>query len=446
MSEQVERASGGAKVVGVAVRLAANRYVAVAVLAVGAVSAVVAMRRQGVDAQWPYLYAHGMWTGDPIFSSEWRDANLEAVTGYTTTFGLFWPAAMGIVMLPLAALSFETARVLQVLVYVGAMVAGVWALFALARPRTTWPTRLTVAGLILLMACARWCWTPVQFAPLLAGLLVAVLHGLHRGRVWMAVVATTLVIALKPTLCIPFVLLLLLHRRYKAIAVAFAANIILNVIAFARMGGLDAIDGYREGTKTLEQRGGINTPDFWEHISIPRIDGTYLVTGLTGSFGLGRAVALLAGGAITLFLIVACLRMAQPPSLADSARIMLAGTCVGLIIVYHHHYDLALLIPGLLLIALLHRELRLSWSRWVAWSFVPLSFLMVFVPASAGANAAEAVIGERGPGLFNALFPISTTLALAGSLALVMDSTGSLAEWRSWLTASRRRGVPQPVA
>ena len=48
---------------------------------------------------------------------------------------------------------------------------------------------------------------------------------------------------------------------------------------------MDAVDAYLAGTSTLEARGGINTPNFWEHVSIPRVDWTYLVTGLTGSLG-----------------------------------------------------------------------------------------------------------------------------------------------------------------
>ena len=441
MSERSGRLSGRtwSQTVGaLALRVASNPVVAVVVFGLGVAYAVWAMRRQGVDAAWPFIYAHGVWGGHPIFNPTWLDANLPTLTGLRTDFGLFWPAAMGIVMLPLAAFTFETARVILLLVCVAALSAGTWALFGLARPHTRWPVRLTVAGLVLLTACARWCWTPVQLAPLLAGLLVATLVGLHRGRPWMAFAGTALVIALKPTVGLPFVLLLVLHRRFKMLALALAVNVVVNVIAFARLGGFDAVDAYREGTSTLERRGGINTPNFWEHISIPRVDWIYLVTGFTGSFGLGRAVALLAGAAITAFLCLACLRMVQPPSLADSCRIMLAGTCVGLVIVYHHHYDLAMLIPPLLLVAMLHRELGLSWSRWVAWSFLPVTVLILFLPANWAPDAMDSIVGYRGPGLVHVSFPIAMTLALAGSLAMVLDATGRVAAWRMWVSEPRR--------
>jgi hypothetical protein len=131
--------------------------------------------------------------------------------------------------------------------------------------------------------------------------------------------------------------------------------------------------------------------------------------------------------------------MARPPSLADSCRIMLAGSLVGLLVVYHHHYDLAMLIPPLLLAALLHRELALSWSRWVVWSFAPIVFIMLFVPAARATEAARSIVGYRGPGLVNVSFPIATTLALGGSLAIVLESTGSLADWKEWITAGRER-------
>jgi hypothetical protein len=353
---------------------------------------------------------------------------------------------MGIVMLPLAALSFGSAKLLLLFVFVVAVVAGVWALFKLARPEIAWPVRLTVAGLTLVTACARWSWTFDQFAPLFAGLLVATLFGLHRGRPWMAYLATTLAFALKPTLCVPFLLLLVLHRRYRIIVLAAATNVVLNVIGFLRLGGLNAIDAYRAGLSTLERRGQMNTPNFWEHVSMPRLDWTYLVTGLTGNFELGRVVALLVGGAMGLFLLLVCLRMAQPPSLADSCRVMLAGGCVGLLVVYHHHYDAAILIPPLLLMAMLHRELRLSWSRWVVWSFVPITCLILFLPAGQAPQVAESILGERGPGLVNVSFPIAMTFAVVGSFAMILDSAGSLAAWRSWIAAPRRLGSTEQVA
>ena len=99
--------------------------------------------------------------------------------------------------------------------------------------------------------------------------------------------------------------------------------------------------GSRSGTTTLERRGGVNTPNFWEHVSVPRVDWAYLVTGLTGGFGVGRAVALLSGAVAGLFLCLVCLFLLQRPSVVDSCRIMLSGTCLTLLVVYHHHYDLA---------------------------------------------------------------------------------------------------------
>jgi hypothetical protein len=253
----------------------------------------------------------------------------------------------------------------------------------------------------------------------------------------MVFLATTAVFACKPTVGLPFALLLVLHRRYKVLFLALTTNVVLNAIAFSRLGGLDAVSDYRAGTATLERRGDINTPNFWEHISIPRIDWTYLVTGLTGSFGLGRALALLAGAASALFLCLACIRMAQPPSLADSCRVALAGTLVGLLVVYHHHYDLAMLIPPLLLAAMLHRELGLTWSRWVVWSFAPIAFIMLFVPAARAPKVVGSIVGHRGPGLVNVSFPLATTLALGGSLAIILESTGSLADWKEWISGGR---------
>src|SRR5205085_8233491 len=97
-----------------------------------------------------------------------------------------------------------------------------------------------------------------------------------------------------------------------------------------------------------------------------------------------------------------------------------------------------MLIPALLLAAMLHRELGLTWFRWVTWSFVPLTLLMLFLPASWAPTQLGKVVGDRGPGLVNVSFPIATTLALAGSLALVLEATGGVADWKARLTTPRR--------
>jgi hypothetical protein len=124
---------------------------------------------------------------------------------------------------------------------------------------------------------------------------------------------------------------------------------------------------------------------------------------------------------------------------------MLAGTCVGLVIVYHHHYELVMLIPPLLLAAMLHRELGLTWSRWTTWSFVPITLIMLLVPASLGTNAFYSLLGQNGPGLFNITFPLATTLALIGSLAMVSASMNS-SDDRVARAAEGRAGTGEPGA
>src|SRR6476619_3926811 len=84
MSERMR--TGGRNALNAMVRVAGNPIVAIAVFALG-VAAAVAMRRQGVDAAWPYAYAHGLWHGEPIFSQHWRDVDLPRLTGLHSDFG-----------------------------------------------------------------------------------------------------------------------------------------------------------------------------------------------------------------------------------------------------------------------------------------------------------------------------------------------------------------------
>jgi hypothetical protein len=445
-----ERLEGGTKLSGLvrrAERVAANPFVALAALALGVVSAFAAMQTMGVDAQYPYLQGYGVRGGHAVFSLEWRQANVHDLTGYVPSDdGLYYPPAIGVVMTPLSLLPFTTAKILLLFSSVAAMVASVWVLFGLARPQTSYAARTTVAGLVLLSACARWSWTPVQLAPFFTALVVAALVGLHRGRRWMVYLATTLAFTLKLTLGVPFVLLLVLHRRFKTLVLAFATYVGLNAIGFARVGGREAIADYFEGTSALERRGTINTPNLWEHISIPRVDWTYLTTSLTGNLSIGRMIAFVGSVLVGVFLCLVGVRTPQPASLADSCRILLAGTCLGLVAVYHHHYDLAVLIPPLLLVAMLHRELGLTWSDRVTWSLMPITFVMLFVPGGEAADAAHSLVGGIGPGLVHAAFPAATTLAMVGSLAMVVAATGGIAAWKAWITAPRSAPYARPVS
>src|SRR5262245_51284980 len=63
------------------VRVASNPVVAISVLLVGIASSFVAAPRQGYDAIYPYLLAHAIRDGAPIYDPAWRLAHATALTG-----------------------------------------------------------------------------------------------------------------------------------------------------------------------------------------------------------------------------------------------------------------------------------------------------------------------------------------------------------------------------
>jgi hypothetical protein len=401
----------------------------------GVVASVLAARRQGYDAIYPYLLAHAVAHGEPVYDPQWRMAHATLLTGLVPPQeGVFYPPAVGIVLLPLAALPFGTARMALLLACVGATILAVWGIFALARPATRWPTRITVAGLVVLTASMRWCWTPIQIAPLTLLLLVIAVWGLHRDRPWVAFVATAVALALKFTLGLPFLALLLLHRRFKMAIGAVAVYVAMTGVAFLRVGGSAAVDAYRTESLHLERLGTINTPDFWDLASSPRADWTYLFTGLTHNATASRTIALALGIVFGLLICAVCLRMPRQLSVSDSALVALAASCLGLLAVYHHHYDLAVLIAPLLLIALLRDDTGRHRSWRILLTMAPLYFLMVFVPVDVATRFMKSLFGDRGVGLVNASFPVATTVAFVGSIIVLVRSVGTLGDWRAWMT------------
>ena len=434
-------------------RVLANPGVAIALAAIGVVSALLAMRKQGDDAKFPWLYARGFLRGYRIFDATWRDETVTSLTGLLPPQeGMFYPPATGLVLAPWGIFDFEVARVILVLGLAASVLVAVYLVYALARPDSQWTTRLSIGSLMLLAACSRWSFVPVQIAPLFALLLALAVFGLHRSRPWLAFAAVLIAFSLKITLGLPFAILLVLHRRFKMLAASLGGAIAFNAIAFARYGGREAVSAYRSGTSNLEVVGTVNTPDFWELISVPRTDWTYLFTGLSGSHGAARIIALLLSCVVGVYLLRACRMLDSSPSLPDTVVIMLASTCVTLLAVYHHHYDLTIMIVPLLFVVLLHREWDLSWHSWITWGLVPISLIMIAVPSARSGDVLESLFGDRGPGLLKMWFPLGTTLALASSIALIEDACAkardpSSSRWSLW-----KRGdvgasvVHQPIA
>jgi len=250
-------------------------------------------------------------------------------------------------------------------------------------------------------------------APLSAGLVIATLWGLHRRRSGVAGVAATLGLALKFTLGLPFLMLLILHRRYKMMASAIGGFLVLNMLGFARLGGWSAVTAYRAGIANLE-RVYPNSPDPWQS-NLPRVDWTYMFTGLLRSVTLARGLAYVLAAVCVLVLVIACRRVPRPVSLESSCQMLLASSCIGLLVYYHHHYDLYVLVAPLLLLFLLRSNGLEVISP--TWPLVPLLILMAVMPEAASARIATSLIGARGSVLVKMSYSVALTIAFVPLLA-----------------------------
>jgi len=226
-----------------------------------------------------------------------------------------------------------------------------------------------------------------------------------------------LAVAVKMTLSVPFLGILLLRRRFIAVLVAGATWVSLNALGFMRMGH-GAFADYRKNVVDLESFGNINAPDPWNPLSLPRLDWTSLFFGVTGHLGVARAASMACSALVAIWLLREGLRAREPLSLRSTALFLPPLVCLGSLCVYHHQYDAALFFaPAMLSAFVLGRELRPRWAIYVA---LPLLAMLLLLPIGFAQNQiTNSSLGWRGVGLLKLSFPVAISLALVGSLVVL---------------------------
>jgi len=276
-----------------------------------------------------------------------------------------------------------------------------------------------VAGVVLLSASIRWGMTPLQGAPLIVGLLCLFVAYLDSGKYLPAFAITTFVLILKFTVALPFVGLMLLHRRWREIAAAIAIAGLAHVVGFWRVGGLAAWRAYAQGIAALETRGSINTPDPWDPTSSPRVDWNYLYTGLTGDPQLAKRLSLATTVLVASWLLWSAWRLRGRLDRQTTACLLLALTCLGTLCVYHHHYDVSAMLVPLLMLGALHRGdvFRLPASFLLLAG--PLVAMMALFPVAIAQRLLLSLGGPAAVGYMNIAFPTCVTLALIAGCLLI---------------------------
>ncbi len=369
-------------------------------------------RNGGVDFPSLYVMGRGIATGDNIYDPA-ATAIFRERYGVDRPMGMFYPPATGFTMLPFAVLPYSLGKLAWFLTMELVLVLGVRRMVRFAAPRAGSHVWMACAGVISISSALRWGLILLQGAPLVLGLLCWFVVALHDRQPRLTAALAILAVAVKMTLSLPFLGLLLLHRRFGALAASLATWVSLNALGFWRMGESSLRD-YRASVAGLEAFGNINSPDPWNTRSSVRLDWTALFYGLTGHIGFSRLVTLALTGIVALWLLREGWRASKPSELRGTALFLAPLVCLGCLCVYHHHYDACLFFAPALLLALLLGVKHLP--RWAVILSAPLLVMMLLLPIGVVQNLANILWGTRGIGLMKLSFPIALTAALLGSL------------------------------
>lgn len=372
--------------------------------------------RGGVDFPSLYVTGRGLVDGTNIYGPGVTEVFPERY-GVDQPQGMFYPPATAFSMLPFAVLPYAVGKLAWHLTIVLTLIFGVRGLVRLALPRAGSHVWMFCAGAVFLSSALRWGMMLLQGAPLVLGMLCLFVVAVNGDRPRWAAALGVLAVAVKMTLSLPFLGILLLRRRFLAVFAAGATWVALNVLGFVRMGPTAFAD-YRQNVGGLEAFGNINAPDPWNPLSLPRLDWTSLFFGMTGHLSLARVVSLGLSGLVALWLLREGLRVRDPLSLRSTALFLPPLVCLGSLCVYHHQYDAALFFaPAMLSAFVLGREQQPRWALYLA---LPLVAMILVLPIGFVQNLiTNSPLGWRGVGLLKLSFPVAFSLALIGSLVVL---------------------------
>jgi hypothetical protein len=395
------------------------RVLGVGMLLAGLTASWFSFARGGVDYAVLHTMATGLFQGTNVY--ELNDPN-EVGFGIV---GMVYPPATAFAVLPLALLPYPVAKTVFFLLTNLVLVTGVVALVRKAAPRASWSLPTLAVGVVLASASIRWGMMLLQVAPLMLGLLCWFV-ALADTRPRTALAVATLATALKMTLALPFLGLLLLQRRFVGLVICCGTWVVLNALGFLRMGEA-AFSTYQANVAVFEVDDAsfnINGPDPWVGVTLPRLDWAFLFFGLTGNLPVARIGNLIASGATALWLLREGLRVPPVPSLPTTLLFLAPLVYLGSLCVYHHQYDACVVLAPLLLAASMFE--RVQQPRWALLANLPLALLVLLVPIGAVQNLIMPRFGHLGVGLLKLSFPVTFTLALIGSLALLRRNLGEL--------------------
>jgi hypothetical protein len=333
-------------------------------------------------------------------------------------WGIFYPPSSGVVLLPLALLPYEIAKLLYFILSIIVLLGGVYRLMQLYTPSLRFGTRILILGAVLSSSGARWALLDLQPAPLIFGLLGFFLWELDKQRSALPFAICTLVICLKFTLFLPFAGLALIRGRLLLVVAAATAWALANVVGFASVGGMEAINGYRANMTVFEAPDQTNYPDFRAPTSQQRLDWPYLLNAISPDLPRSQSIAMFLTALSACWLLWELYRVrrfAEEPG--TTAAFLGPLICLSLLSVYHHHYDaIALFGP---VIVYLGRPTEPNDRRLILLFVAPIIFYLGFWPVEKSQRLVEAFLGEGNAAWLKLIGTLCVNLAFGVSLVLL---------------------------
>lgn len=341
---------------------------------------------------------------------------------------IYYPPSTGVALLPLAVLPYRVALMLWTGLLLFILPCAVWRLLRVIAPRLSIEYQLLVVGTVFASSSLRWGVQLLQPAPLVAALCALFIADVLTGKTRRAAVWSVLALSFKMTLALPFVGVWLVQRRFGTVCAVLAFWLLVMVAGFGLAGGSQAVADYRQSTATMEtETREVNSPNPYLPQSLPRLDFAYITHWVQPESPLAKTGALLLTGASVLILAVLGIKAGRAGQ-TDAVVLLffMAFSCLTLLAVYHHHYDVALMIPAF--VTLLHPGMA-NVRRKLLLAGMPLLLYLVFYPQAQAQNALSRAFGMTGFALsktlgafFVVLFFGAVLLALARTVRRPLSS------------------------
>jgi|GEM_PF-2888157 len=351
-----------------------------------------AFNEWGADLAQLYMSAWLLREGKNVYDYTEQHSGYMRHIGEVTTWGHFYPPGSAVALLPATLIPYSVARELWFVLGIIVMLYGLWRFMDAFLPGWDRSLRVLVLGMVMCTACVRWGFKVAQPVSLVLGLFAIFVVEFRGGRTWLAIFCAAISGAIKVTFGMPFVLLALACRRIKIAIVLVGIWGVMNLVGMYGMGGPKIMADFKANMATFERPDQLNYPDPRGFNSLARTDWPYVLNAISPDFSRNNLIGHTLTLASLAWLVFEVLRTKPRLVERDTPTLALMGPIASLsmLSVYHHHYDIGLLLlPWLAYVG--RPELR---RLKAAWAFlVPVGLYAGLYPYDKFAKLLEAIMG-----------------------------------------------------